>query len=112
MPLSKGSDFYERVWAVVREIPAGRVTTYGAIARHLETQSSRAVGWALKAAANLDPLDVPCHRVVNREGFLSGRHHFSTPTIMEERLRAEGVAFRAEHMVDLGAHLWEPDVEL
>ena len=112
MPLSKVSDFYERVWDVVREIPAGRVTTYGAIARHLETKSSRAVGWALKAAANLDPLDVPCHRVVNREGFLSGRLHFATPTTMEERLRAEGVAFSDEHTVDLDAHRWEPDVEL
>ena len=108
MPLAKVSAFYERVWAVVREVPPGRVTTYGAIARHLGTTSSRAVGWALKAAANLDPLDVPCHRVVNREGFLSGRHHFATPTAMEERLRSEGVAFAAEHTVDLGAHLWEP----
>ena len=108
MPLSKVSDFYERVWDVVREIPPGRVTTYGAIARHLETRSSRAVGWALKAAAGLPPMEVPCHRVVNREGRLSGAHHFATPTAMAERLHAEGVAFVADDRVDLGAHGWEP----
>lgn len=105
------ADFFDRVWAVVRAIPPGRVTTYGHIARHLGIgRSARAVGWALKAVAAADggPMSVPCHRVVNREGALTGRMHFETPTVMEERLRAEGVAFTDDGRVDLGRHLWEP----
>lgn len=105
------ADFYARVYRVVERIPEGRVTTYGRIARHLGApRASRAVGWALKAVAS-DPvsaLEIPCHRVVNREGRLTGRLHFVTPTAMEERLRAEGVAFAAPDRVDLDAHLWDP----
>ena len=104
-------DFYDRVWALVREIPPGRVTTYGRIARALGApRASRGVGWALKAVARSGggPLAVPCHRVVNREGALTGRHHFETPTVMEERLRAEGVAFTPDGRVDLAAHVWDP----
>ena len=73
------SDFYRRVYAVVRQVPVGRVTTYGAIARALGSpRASRGVGWALKAAARADggTLSVPCHRVVNRDGVLTGRRHF------------------------------------
>jgi O-6-methylguanine DNA methyltransferase len=104
-------DFFERVWAVVARIPPGRVTTYGRIAEHLGTRSSsRAVGYALNAVAraDADPLAVPCHRVVNRFGALTGRMHFDTPDAMEERLRAEGVAFTEDGCVDLDRHLWEP----
>ena len=104
------SDFFERVWAVVRDVPPGRVTTYGHVARHLGVgRGARAVGWALQAVARSDagPLWVPCHRVVNRDGALSGRRHFETPTVMEERLRAEGVAVEGGR-VDLAAHLWDP----
>lgn len=107
------ASFYERVWGVVAKIPPGRVTTYGRIARHLGVaRGARGVGWALKqvARAGEGPLAVPCHRVVNREGALSGRHHFETPTVMEERLRAEGVAFTPDGRVDLERHLWEPGV--
>lgn len=100
------SDFFQRVWDVVAEIPHGRVTTYGHIAEHLGAKrSARVVGWAMKAAAQM-PL--PCHRVVNRRGALSGRLHFETPTVMEERLRSEGVAFNEEGEVDLDEHLWIP----
>ncbi|MEM6327884.1 MAG: MGMT family protein [Bacteroidota bacterium] len=110
---TEAGDFYARVYAVVSRIPPGRVTTYGRIARYLGVpRASRAVGYALKAAAGLDPLEVPCHRVVNREGRLTGRLHFSTPTAMEERLRAEEVAFEAEDRVDLEAHLWDPGVAI
>ena len=101
--------FYARVYDVVRRIPPGRVTTYGRIARALGApRASRGVGWALRAVAGGDPLATPCHRVVDREGRLSGRRHFATPTAMEERLGAEGVAFVAPDRVDLEAHLWDP----
>ncbi|PAP76989.1 MGMT family protein [Rubrivirga marina] len=105
------SDFFARVYDVVARIPPGRVTTYGVIARALDApRASRGVGWALRAVAATEasPLAVPCHRVVNREGRLTGRRHFATPTAMEERLRAEGVAFVAPDRVDLAAHLWDP----
>ena len=102
------SAFYARVYEVVARIPPGRVTTYGRIARALGApRASRGVGWALRAVA-ADPLAVPCHRVVNREGRLSGRRHFATPTAMEERLQAEGVAFVGPDQVDLEGHLWDP----
>lgn len=113
------ADFFDRVWDVVAEIPLGKVTTYGHIAEALGTRrSARAVGWALKAVGNArrrskgDERDwfahLPCHRVVNRLGELSGKRHFETPDVMEERLRAEGVAFTADGAVDLEKHLWIP----
>jgi len=105
------SDAFERIYAVVAEVPHGRVTTYGHVARAVGLgRAARTVGWALKAVArsSAGPLAVPCHRVVNRVGALTGRLHFETPTVMEERLRAEGVAFRDDGTVDLDAHLWDP----
>ena len=104
-------DFFSRVYATVARIPPGRVSTYGHVARHVGLgRSARTVGWALKAVARSDagPLAVPCHRVVNRFGALTGRLYFETPDVMEERLRAEGVAFTADGCVDLAAHLWDP----
>lgn len=99
----------------MRRVPHGRVTTYGHVARHLGMgRSARTVGWALRAVVRADgpladgPLAVPCHRVVNREGALSGRLHFETPTVMEERLRAEGVPFTPDGRVDLLACVWVP----
>jgi methylated-DNA-protein-cysteine methyltransferase-like protein len=101
--------FYERVYEVVARIPPGRVTTYGRIARALGApRASRGVGWALKAAVAADPLALPCHRVVDREGRLTGRRHFATPTAMEERLRAEHVPFVEADRVDMSAALWDP----
>lgn len=98
--------FFERVWAVVARIPAGKVTTYGHIAGHLGARSSaRAVGWALGAAAGGG---LPCHRVVNRFGALTGKMRFEGPHVMEERLRAEGVTFDRDGCVALEAHLWDP----
>ncbi|MCY7291815.1 MAG: MGMT family protein [Ferruginibacter sp.] len=78
--------FFDDVYAVVRQIPKGRVTSYGAIANYLGTKlSARMVGWAMNAAHNQTP-KVPAQRVVNRNGMLTGKHHFATPTLMEELL--------------------------
>ena len=100
------NDFFERVWGVVAEIPLGKVTTYGHIASYLgANRSARAVGWAMQAAVGSE---LPCHRVVNRKGELSGKHRFETPYVMEERLRAEGVTFDDQGSVNLKAHLWVP----
>lgn len=98
--------FFERVWDVVAQIPPGRVTTYGDIAEHLGRRgAARTVGWALNEAAGTD---LPCHRVVNRYGALTGRRHFETPDVMEERLRSENVTFTDEGHVDLEQHRWVP----
>jgi len=99
-------DFFARVWEVVARIPPGRVTTYGHIAEYLGTRSAaRTVGWALNAAAGSN---LPCHRVVNRRGELTGRMHFEGPFVMEERLRSEGVTFTEDGRVNLSRHLWIP----
>ena len=106
--MARGSndDFFDRVWDVVADIPYGRVTTYGHIAEHLGAKSAaRTVGWALNAAAGT-PL--PCHRVVNRFGGLSGARHFGGPHVMEDMLRSEGVAFDDDGCVVLDEHLWIP----
>lgn len=101
--------FFEQVWAVVARIPSGKVTTYGHIAGYLGARSAaRTVGWALGAAAGTG---LPCHRVVNRFGALTGKMRFEGPHVMEERLRAEGVTFDAEGCVALKAHLWDPSGE-
>ncbi len=105
MPNAK-DDFFTRVWDVVAQIPHGKVTTYGHIASHLGQRSAaRTVGWAMKAVVDKG---LPCHRVVNRYGALSGKRHFSGPAVMEERLRSEGVTFDDEGNVDLSQHLWLP----
>ncbi len=103
---AKQKDFFARVWEVVARIPPGRVTTYGHIAEYLGTRSAaRTVGWALNAAAGSN---LPCHRVVNRRGELTGRMHFEGPFVMEERLRSEGITFTEDGRVDLSRHLWIP----
>jgi O-6-methylguanine DNA methyltransferase len=99
-------DFFERVWDVVAKIPPGRVATYGDIAKHIGRRgAARTVGWALNAAVGSG---LPCHRVVNRFGALTGKRHFEGPHVMEERLRSEGVTFTHEGHVDLDAHRWTP----
>ena len=100
-------DFYRRVYEVVAEIPEGRVTTYGAIAAFLGLRrSARLVGYALRVVP--DDLALPCHRVVNRTGELSGKHNFATPTLMRDLLESEGVEF-IDEAVDMSAHLWKPE---
>ncbi len=107
--MSDRDDFFERVWTVVAQIPPGRVATYGDIAEYLGQRSAaRTVGWAMNAAVGSG---LPCHRVVNRNGVLTGKRHFETPEVMEERLRSEGVTFVGDDRVDLEQHRWTPGEE-
>lgn len=101
------SDFPRRVYQVVKRIPEGRVTSFGRIGRALGSpRAARMVGWALNALPAGS--DVPAHRVVNRNGQLTGAHHFGGPDVMRDLLVDEGVAFVNETTVDLSAHLWDP----
>lgn len=110
-PSSSTLNFFEQVYAVVRLIPRGRITSYGAIARALgSAQSSRMVGWAMNAAHGL--VDVPAHRVVNRNGLLTGRHHFSPPEAMQQRLEAEGIQIENNKVVEFERLFWNPLTEL
>ena len=93
-------NFFERVYTIARQIPYGKVTSYGAIAKALGTaRSARMVGWAMNAAHNAKP-KVPAQRVVNRNGMLTGKHHFSTPTKMEELLKKDGVKVEKDTIVN------------
>lgn len=106
-----GQSFFEDVWDVVRLVPRGRVTTYGAIAAYLGTRmSARMVGWAMNAAHTLP--DVPAQRVVNRNGMLSGKAHFGSPTRMQELLEADGVSVAEDTVQDFAKLFWDPAVEL
>src|SRR5210317_220304 len=103
--------FFERVYDVVRQVPAGRVTSYGAIARYLGTGgSARMVGWAMNNAHDLE--DVPAHRVVNRNGVLTGKHHFPGSRLMEQLLENEGVEVLEDQVVDFRNHFWDPSTGL
>lgn len=109
---SRRYSFFESVWDVVRQVPKGRVTTYGAIANYLGSKSSaRMVGWAMNASFSVKP-KVPAQRVVNRAGMLSGKAHFATPTLMEELLLKDGVKVKEDKVVDFEKHFWNPAVEL
>ena len=100
--------FFEVVFEVVRQIPKGRVTSYGAIAACVGTKlSARMVGWAMNAAGNVRP-KVPAHRVVNRLGILSGKHHFKPPSKMEKLLKKEGVKIKNDQVVDFDKLFWNP----
>ena len=103
---STGPRFAARVYDVVARIPRGRVTTYGRIVAAVgDPRAARMVGWALMHA--VDERDLPCHRVVNRVGLLTGGWHFGHPDVMRGLLRAEGVPFTDEYQVDLERCLWE-----
>lgn len=109
MTKNKPNDFYLKVYDLVAEIPSGKVTNYGAIARYLGTGSaSRMVGYALNNCSEYDlGFDVPAHRVVNRLGELTGRAYFSGDT-MREKLEQEGIEFVEEYKVNLEKHFWDP----
>lgn len=108
----KEYSFFQDVYEVVRQVPKGKVTSYGAIAAYLGTKlSARMVGWAMNAATNAKS-KVPAQRVVNRNGFLSGKHHFSTPTAMEELLKKDGVDVKNDTVVDFKKRFWDPLTEL
>jgi methylated-DNA-protein-cysteine methyltransferase related protein len=104
--------FFEDVWAVVRLIPKGRVTSYGAIGKYLGTAlSARMVGWAMNAAHHAKP-KVPAHRVVNRNGLLTGKFHFKTVTEMEELLAKEKIVVKNDQVQNFKAIYWDPSLEL
>ena len=107
----KDSSFFEQVYEVARQIPKGRATSYGAIAAYLGTKmSARMVGWAMNGA-HLQK-NIPAHRVVNRNGMLSGKMHFATPTRMEELLKKEKIKVADDTIIDFKKKFWDPAVEL
>ena len=104
-------NFFSDVYQVVKLVPRGRVTSYGAIARYLGTgMSARMVGWAMNACHGLP--DVPAHRVVNSQGLLTGKMHFGSPTTMEKRLTRDGVKVAKDKVVDFEKRFWDPAKEL
>lgn len=108
----KEYSFFADVFDVVRQIPKGKVTSYGAIAAYLGTKlSARMVGWAMNGAHNMRP-KVPAHRVVNRNGMLTGKHHFETADQMEKLLKKEGVKVKDDTIVDFKLLYWDPVKEL
>jgi methylated-DNA-protein-cysteine methyltransferase related protein len=108
----KEYSFFQDVYEVVRQIPKGKVTSYGAVAAYLGTKlSARMVGWAMNAAGTAKP-KVPAQRVVNRNGMLTGKHHFATPTLMEELLKKDGVEVKNDTVVDFKKCFWDPITEL
>ncbi len=106
------SNFFHRVHQIARQVPRGRVTSYGAIARFLGTgKSSRLVGWAMNGSHSALP-PVPAHRVVNRNGLLTGQHHFAYPGQMKELLENEGVEVVNDQVKDFEELFWDPVKEL
>ncbi|TZF85872.1 MGMT family protein (plasmid) [Pedobacter sp. BS3] len=103
--------FFEQVYEVVRLVPAGRVTSYGAIARYLGTKGSRMVGYAMNGCPGKIP-PVPAHRVVNSKGILTGKRFFSTPTLMEQLLANEGIAVVNDRVQNFETIFWDPAIEL
>ncbi|MEN9525899.1 MAG: hypothetical protein RLZZ256_1283 [Bacteroidota bacterium] len=105
----KDVSFFEAVFEVVRQIPKGKVTSYGAIAEALGTKgSARMVGWAMNQSHFVKPA-VPAHRVVNRQGRLSGKMHFSPPERMQELLEKEGIQVVEDQIIDFQKHFWDPN---
>ncbi len=104
-------NFFEKVYSIARQIPYGKVTTYGAIAKALGTaRSARMVGWAMNAAHNLE--DIPAHRVVNRKGLLTGKHHFDGTNLMQQLLESEEIVVVGNQIIDFEKHFWEPEIQI
>lgn len=105
---SNTDNFFERVYEVARQVPYGRVTSYGAIAKAIgATRSARVVGYAMNASHTME--DVPAHRVVNRKGLLTGKHHFDGTNLMQQLLESEGVKVVDNQIIDFDKIFWEPD---
>ncbi len=103
-------NFFDMVYQVAREIPYGRVTSYGAIAKYLgAARSARMVGWAMNSSS---AKDVPAHRVVNRVGVLTGKHHFGGTNLMQQLLENEGIQVKDNQIVDFQKYFWDPAKEL
>ena len=102
-------NFFERVYQIARQIPDGKVTSYGAIAKCLgSAKSARMVGWAMNASHNYD--DIPAHRVVNRKGLLTGKHHFEGTNLMQQLLENEGIMVVDNQIIDFEKHFWQPEM--
>lgn len=109
---NKNTDFFSRVYNVAILIPYGRVTTYGAIARYLGSgRSARMVGWAMNAS-HTQPFFIPAHRVVNRNGLLTGKHHFGNSSTMRQLLENEGIIVKEDQIADFKEKFWDPASEL
>lgn len=105
-------DFYQNIFDLVKVIPKGRATSYGAIAKYLgAARSSRLVGWAMNLS-HKQADNIPAHRVVNRNGLLTGKMHFATPTKMEELLQLEGISIVNDQIQDFKSVFWDPEIEL
>lgn len=101
-------DWIEKIYEIVRKIPKGKVTSYGAIADAISARTTaRMVGWAMNASHTAKP-KVPAHRVVNRNGLLTGRHHFASPTLMQELLEAEKIDINDNQIINFEKHFWKP----
>jgi methylated-DNA-protein-cysteine methyltransferase related protein len=116
MPFKKqkkeDNDFFSRVYEVTKLVPYGRITSYGAIARYLGSgRSARMVGWALNVSHS-DTQFIPAHRVVNRKGVLTGKHHFGNSTTMEQLLENEGIIIEDDHIINFREKFWDPTSEL
>jgi|TARA_B110000879_G_scaffold166722_1_gene215474 methylated-DNA-protein-cysteine methyltransferase-like protein len=104
--MSNSSLFFDKCYEVVRQIPFGRVTSYGAVARYLgAAKSARMVGYAMTASHNKD---VPAHRVVNRKGLLTGKHHFEGTNLMQQLLESEGIQVKENQIIDFESVFWDP----
>lgn len=105
------ANFFERVFGIARQIPYGKVTSYGAIAKALGTaRSARMVGWAMNNCHNME--DIPAHRVVNRKGLLTGKHHFDGTNLMQQLLESEGVTVIDNQIQDFEKVFWTPKIDL
>jgi methylated-DNA-protein-cysteine methyltransferase-like protein len=106
--MSDKESFFRKVYEVVRQVPHGRVTSYGAVARYLGSGgAARMVGWAMNASHSSDE-PVPAHRVVNRKGVLTGKHHFGSPGLMKQLLENEGIKVENDQVVEFGKLHWDP----
>jgi methylated-DNA-protein-cysteine methyltransferase-like protein len=112
VPENKNEGFFSRVYDVTRMIPYGRITSYGAIAKYLGTAgSARMVGWALNSSHTIVDF-IPAHRVVNRNGMLTGKHHFGNSSTMQQLLENEGFIIENDRVIDFDSKFWDPAVEL
>lgn len=106
------ADFFDKVYEIVKQIPPGKVTSYGAIARCIgSARSSRMVGWAMNASHTHTEW-IPAHRVVNRNGLLTGKKFFGGENIMQELLEGEGIIIEDDQIVNFEKHFWDPNIEL
>lgn len=109
--MADNQNFFERVYEIARLIPEGRVTSYGAIAKYLgAARSARMVGWAMNGSSLKE--DVPAHRVVNKAGLLTGKHHFDGTNLMQQLLEGEGIIVIDNQIQNLDKHFWDPFLEL